>query len=136
MRIDTQPARASRKTSIALWVVQGLLAALFLFAGGMKLVTPVDKLAEMSTLPVAFIQFIGCAEVLGALGLILPGVLRIKQVLTPLAASGLTIIMSGAVVATLQTGPAAGAVVPLIVGALLAFVFHGRSALLRNPITR
>jgi hypothetical protein len=136
MPIDSLPARATRKTSVVLWVVQGLLAAIFLFAGGMKLVTPVDKLAEMSTLPVAFIQFIGCAEVLGALGLILPGVLRVQQLLTPLAASGLAIIMSGAVVATLETGPAAGALVPLIVGAFLAFVFHGRSASLNNRITR
>src|SRR5882672_6174997 len=136
MRIDNLPARATRKTSVTLWIVQGLLAAVFLFAGGMKLVTPADKLAEMSTLPVAFMQFIGCAEVLGALGLILPGVLRIQQSLTPLAASGLAIIMSGAVVATLETGPAAGALVPLIVGALLAFVFHGRSGSLHHPITR
>jgi uncharacterized membrane protein YphA (DoxX/SURF4 family) len=136
MPTNSLPARATRKTSVALWVIQGVLAALFLFAGAMKLVTPVDKLAEMSALPVAFMQFIGCAEVLGALGLILPGLLRIKQVLTPLAASGLAIIMSGAVVATLETGPAAGALVPLIVGALLAFVFHGRSASFRHPITR
>ena len=136
MRIDTLPARATRKTGVVLWVVQGLLAALFLFAGGMKLAVPADKLAEMSALPVPFMQFIGCAEVLGALGLILPGLLRIQQLLTPLAASGLAIIMSGAVVATLETGPAAGAVVPLIVGALLAFVFQGRSASLQQPNTR
>jgi uncharacterized membrane protein YphA (DoxX/SURF4 family) len=130
MRTDT------RKASMALWVAQVLLAALFLFAGGMKLYMPVDKLAEMSPLPVAFIQFIGCAEVLGALGLILPGMLRVLPSLTPLAASGLVIIMSGAVVATVETGPAAGAVVPLIVGALLAFVFNGRSAWLNNRVTR
>jgi hypothetical protein len=136
MPIDTLPSRATRKTGVALWVIQGVLAALFLFAGGMKLLVPVEKLAEMSALPVPFMQFIGIAEVLGALGLILPGLLRIRQSLTPLAASGLAIIMSGAVVAMLETGPAAGALVPLIVGTLLAVVFHGRSPSFRHPITR
>ena len=57
----------------ALWIVQGLLALLFLFAGGMKLVMPIEALTEQTSLPGLFVRFIGVAEVLGAIGLILPG---------------------------------------------------------------
>ena len=75
--------------SRVLWVVQVLLAALFLFAGVMKLVMPLDQLAGPVELPGAFIRFIGVVEALGALGLILPALLRIRPGLTPLAAVGL-----------------------------------------------
>ena len=59
---------------IALWVIQGLLAALFLFAGGFKLATPVSELSRVAApLSGTFLKFIGVCEVLGALGLVLPG---------------------------------------------------------------
>ena len=63
---------------------------------------------------------------LGAIGLILPMLLRIRPVLTPLAAACLIVIMIGAVVVTLMTEAAAVALFPLIVGALLSFVAYGR----------
>ncbi len=110
----------------ALWVVQGLLAALFLWAGGMKLVLPLEKLAGPVPLPGWFIRCIGVAEGLGALGLLLPGLLRVWTGLTPLAAAGLVIIMTGATVLTLASGPAALALIPLVVGLLAAFVAWGR----------
>ncbi len=88
----------------ALWIVQGLLAALFLFAGGMKLITPVEVLSVMSPFPGEFIRFIGICEVLGAVGLILPYALRILPGLTALAAAGLVVIMVGATVTTLAIG--------------------------------
>ena len=72
------------------------------------------------------IVFIGVAEMLGGLGLVLPGLMRIRQGLTPLAASGLVIIMAGALVITLRTGPAKFAMTPLILGILLAFIAYGR----------
>jgi hypothetical protein len=109
-----------------LWVVQGLLALLFLFAGGTKLVLPLDQLAGPIALPGLFVRFIGVAEVLGALGLILPGLLHIRPWLTPLAAIGLVIIMIGATVLTLVSGAVAMALIPLLVGLLLAFVAYGR----------
>ncbi len=62
----------------ALWIVQVLLAAMFLFAGSMKLVMPIEMLADQTPLPGLFIRFIGVAETLGALGLILPGLLRLR----------------------------------------------------------
>jgi uncharacterized membrane protein YphA (DoxX/SURF4 family) len=110
----------------ALWIVQVLLAALFLFAGVMKLVLPIEALAGPVPMPGPFLRFIGVAETLGALGLILPGLLRIKPVLTPLAAAGLVIIMIGATAITLLGGDAAMSVVPIVVGLLLAFVAYGR----------
>src|ERR687888_96693 len=102
----------------ALWVVQGLLALLFLFAGGMKLVLPLEAMQGPVVLPGPFLRFIGVAEVLGALGLILPGLLRLRPGLTPLAAAGLVIIMMGATVVTLAGGQLAPALLPAGVGLL------------------
>jgi hypothetical protein len=73
-----------------------------------------------------FLRFIAVCEILGALGLILPGLLRIRPGLTPLAAAGLVIIMIGAMVVTLATGPAMLALIPLVTGLLLSFVIRGR----------
>jgi hypothetical protein len=110
----------------ALWMVQGLLAALFLFAGGMKLVLPLDQMAGPITLPGWFLRFVGVVEVLGALGLILPGLLRIRPGLTPLAAAGLLILMIGATVLGLTVGDVMMTLSPAVVGVLAAFVAYGR----------
>jgi hypothetical protein len=114
----------------ALWIVQGLLALLFLFTGGVKLVLPLEVLTEQSPLPGWFVRFIGVAEVLGAIGLILPGILGIRPGLTPLAACGLVIIMIGATVLTLAGGVPSGGVapvvIPLVVGLLSSVVAYGR----------
>jgi hypothetical protein len=110
----------------ALWIVQGLLALIFLFAGGMKLALPLAELTKQMPLPGLFVRFIGVAEVLGAIGLILPGLLRIRPGLTPLAAAGLVIIMIGATGLTLAGGAVAPALIPLAVGLLAAFVAYGR----------
>jgi len=114
------------KRNITLWVIQGLLAALFLFAGSMKLVLPIEAMAGPVSLPGWFLRFIGVAEVAGAIGLILPWLTRIRPRLTPVAASGLVIIMSGATVVTVMGGPAATAVVPFVVGLLAATVAYAR----------
>jgi uncharacterized membrane protein YphA (DoxX/SURF4 family) len=112
--------------TVALWIVQGLLALLFLFAGVMKFIMTVEEMTKEIPLPGAFLRFIGVAEILGAIGLILPGLFRIKPSLTPLSAAGLTVIMIGATVITLMTGAAAMAVFPLVVGILAVFVAYGR----------
>ncbi len=126
---NTKPRGQSPRSSTvssALWIVQGLLALLFLFAGGMKLVVPLEKLAGPVPLPGAFMRFIGVAEVLGAIGLILPQLLGIRPGLTPLAAAGLLIIMIGATAVTLAGGDFAHVAIPLVVGLLAAFVAYGR----------
>lgn len=112
----------------ALWIIQVLLAALFIFAGGMKLVLPIEEMLEQMPIPLPgwFLPFIGVAELLGGIGLLLPWLTRIQPKLTPLAAAGLVIIMIGAVVLTLLTGEIAMALMPLVVGLLCAFVAYGR----------
>ena len=120
----------------ALWIVQGLLALIFLFTGGTKLILPLEVLTEQTPLPGPFVRFLGVAEVLGAIGLILPGLLRIRPGLTPLAAAGLVIIMIGATVLTLAgVVPGGGvlALIPLVVGLLSAFVAYGRWRLAPYP---
>jgi len=112
--------------TVALWIAQAVLALIFLFAGGVKLVLSPEQLTGPVALPIGFVRFIGICEVLGAIGLILPGLLRTRPVLTPLAASGLVIVMLGAIVITLMGGDVAPAVIPLLVGLLAAFVAYGR----------
>ena len=114
--------------SIILWVIQGFLAALFLFTGGMKLVLPIEEMVAQApfTLPGLFLRFIGVAEVLGALGLILPGVTGIQSRLTWLAAAGLTLIMIGATIMSLLAGDVGPALFSLVVGVLSTVVAYGR----------
>lgn len=117
--------------NILLWIIQALLVLMFLFAGGMKLWLPADVLQSMGppnqiVLPGLFLKFIGLCEVLGAFGLILPGVFRRQQYLTPLAAIGLTIIMIGAVVVTAMGLGFKSAISPLVTGLLCALVAYGR----------
>ena len=111
-----------------LWIVQGLLAALFLFAGAMKLITPIEVLSVMSPFPGEFIRFIGVCEALGAVGLILPYALRILPGLTALAAAGLVVIMVGATVSTLAIGGGLLALPTLLFGLLAGLVAYGRRA--------
>ena len=115
---------------VALWVVQGLLAAIFLFAGGVKLVLAPEELVGPVAMPIPFVRFIGVAEVLGAIGLILPMLLGIRPALTPLAALGLVIIMIGATVVGLIGGLVPAALISGVVGVLSAFVVYGRWNLL------
>jgi uncharacterized membrane protein YphA (DoxX/SURF4 family) len=120
--LQLEPKPVSRGTLALLWIIQGLLAALFLFAGAMKFVMPMDQMTKDMPLPAAFLYFIGACEVLGGLGLVLPNLLRIRQGLTPLAAIGLLIIMVGATVITATKMGVMSAVTPFVVGLLLAFV--------------
>ena len=92
----------------------------------MKLVVPIESMEMPVQLPGLFVRVLGVCEVLGAVGLILPGLLRIRPDLTPLAAALLVIIMIGAVVITIVGVSVPMAIVPLVVGLLSAFVAYGR----------
>ena len=118
----------TRKLNVVLWILQGLMAVLFVFAGWTKLVMPAEALAAATGLPGWFMQFIGVTEALGGLGLLLPGIFRIRRELTPLAAAGLTIIMAGATVTSLAAGAGAGSAFPAVIGVLLVVVARGRAA--------
>jgi hypothetical protein len=118
--------------NIVLWIIQILLALLFLFSGVTKLVpiiTMPPPPPNMWMPPIWFLKFIGLCELLGGLGLLLPGLFHRQQYLTVLAAIGLLIIMIGAVVVTVPTMGVGAAVIPLITGILCAFVAYGRSKL-------
>ncbi len=112
--------------NVVLWIIQVLLALLFLFAGVTKLILPIEEMTKQMPMPGMFLRFLGVAEVLGGLGLILPGLFRIKTWLTPLAAIGLMIIVIGATVVTLKIGGGAMALMPLVTAILCAFVAYGR----------
>ncbi len=116
----------SRWVAVPLWMVQGVLALMFLFAGGMKLVVPIEVLTEQMPLPALIVRAIGVAEVLGAVGLILPGLLGIRPGLTPLAAAGLLILMSGATGFSLASNDLSSTLIPCVVALLAAFVAYGR----------
>ena len=108
-----------------LWVVQVLLALLFLFAGVSKLIMSIEEMTRDIHLPGSFLRFIGVVEILGAIGLILPSWLRIRPGLTPLSAAGLVIIMIGATILSLTLGIKL-ALMPFVVGLFAAFVAYGR----------
>ena len=117
--------------NVILWILQVLLALLFIWAGAFKLVVPASVMAAQTppgqvVLPGLFIKFIGLCELLGGFGLILPGVFKTRQYLIPLAALGLVIIMIGATVVVLMGGMVGVAVTNLVIGLLLAFVAYGR----------
>ena len=113
-----------------LWTLQGLLALLFLFAGGAKLAMDPAELSAQAHMSAGFLQFIAVCELLGAIGLVVPWLTGIRPSLTPLAAAGLIVIMIGATAVTFlqPEQPAAAALMPLTVGLLLAVVAYGRSA--------
>ncbi|HSS21307.1 MAG TPA: DoxX family protein [Pyrinomonadaceae bacterium] len=114
--------------NILLWILQFLLGALFIFAGVMKFVVPIQEMTKGMKVPIpgSFLLFIGAVEILGGLGLVLPSLLKIKPGLTPLAAIGLAIIMIGAVVVTVAGGDVAPALIPLVIGLLCIFIAYGR----------
>lgn len=113
-----------------LWILQGLLALLFLFAGVMKFVMPVEQMNNGSPVQLSglLLHFVGICEILGALGLVLPGLTGIRPGLTPLAAVCLAILMAGAVVIPLVGGSVSPALFPLVVGLLLVWVARERRA--------
>ena len=120
--------------NILLWIIQILLALLFLFAGGTKFYYTIEQMRALGPpnqilFPGWFIHFIGVCEILGALGLVLPGLFRTKQHLTALAATGLTIIMIGAVVVTVITFGMGAAIGNVVICLLCAFVAYGRTKL-------
>jgi uncharacterized membrane protein YphA (DoxX/SURF4 family) len=118
--------RSGRKLNVLLWVLQALLAMLFMFSGVMKFILPVAEMTKQIPFPGWFLHFIGVAEILGAIGLVLPGILRIRTGLTPLAAAALVIIMIGATAVNLKVGQRGAALTTLIIGVLLVFVAYNR----------
>ncbi len=123
----THTGAASIALSIALWVLQVLLAAVFL-AHGWMMVSPPAELVELmnAQLGVGLRMFIGVAELLAAAGLILPGVTRILPWLTPLAAAGLVIVMASATVLHIVRGEFSSAIMAAVLLVLVTVVAYMR----------
>ena len=118
--------------NLALWIVAGLLAAVFLFAGSSKLFIPREKLAKAPgggwtlDFSAGFVKALGAVEILGAVGLILPALLDIAPIMVPMAAVGLALIMVGAAIVTFRRQEFKHVLLNLTYLALLIFVAFGR----------
>ena len=122
------PTTRATTVNRLLWTAQVLTALIFLFAGASKFIMPAEKMQQGPVvLPLAFLYFVGVCECLGALGLVLPGLTRIRTMLTPLAAAGLTIIMIGATVVSIMGMGVVAGIFPAVVGVVTAWIAYGRT---------
>jgi putative oxidoreductase len=116
--------------NIALWIGQVFLAGMFIMAGIMKVSQPIDQLSQMlpwtAQIPEILVRFIGISEALGAVGLLLPALLRIKPVLTPIAATGLALVQLFAIAFHLSRGEAPAIVINIILLLVAVFIAWGR----------
>ena len=124
-------ARPSRVPGATLWVVQLLLAAVFVLVGYTHAAAPIEVAIQrapwVASLPVSLVRFIGVAELAGAIGLLLPAATRIRPMLTPLAAAGLATMMVLAVPFHQLRGEASAVVINVVLGSLAVFVALGRA---------
>ena len=131
----TTTQQPSKFVNVSLWVAQISLAAMFLMAGIMKTITPIEELGKNMTwvqeMP-ALIRFIGVSEVLGALGLVLPSLLKIQPKLTAVAAIGIGVIMVLAIGLHIMQNELSSAVVCVVIAAIAAFIAWGR--MVKAPI--
>ncbi len=118
--------------NLALWIVAGLLAVVFVVSGSAKLFVPKEKLATVplggwtGDASVGFVKGLGALELLAAAGLILSAALDIAPVLVPVAAVGVALLMVGAMVTHLRRDEAAGVVLNLAYLTMAVFVAWGR----------
>lgn len=130
-------SKQSKGLNIALWIVQSLLAVMFLMAGSSKLFQPIAELSKMlpwvTSVSEGLVRFIGGSELLGGLGLLLPSILRIKPNLTPLAALGLAVVMVLAAIFHINRGEYSAIGMNALLIALALFIAWGRTK--KAPIT-
>ncbi len=117
--------------NVVIWIAQIALAAVFLMAGVLKLITPMDELIANGLLWVettgpVLTTLIGVAEVTAAIGLIFPSLLRVRPKLSALAAEGLVVLMLGAIATHIYRGEYGVIPIPAVLGAVAAFVAWGR----------
>jgi putative oxidoreductase len=123
-------SNSSKWMNISLWVVQGLLAAIFLMAGANKLFQSIPELSKMlpwvTQVPAGLVRFIGFSELLGGVGLLLPTILRIKPILTSYAAIGLAVVMLLASIFHISKGEISVIGMNFVFMAMALFVVWGR----------
>ncbi|PWR10085.1 DoxX family protein [Micromonospora acroterricola] len=116
--------------NVFLWIVQAVLAAAFILAGVMKSTQPKEKLQPklpwVEDFSPGTVRLIGIAELLGGLGLIVPAALDIAPILTPIAATGLAIIMVLAAITHIRRKEPSGVAFNAVLFVLSALVAWGR----------
>ena len=119
--------------NVLLWILQALLALVFLAHGLMFLMPPPDVAAQMNQmLPRWFSLFLGVAEVAAGIGLVVPGVARVLPTLVPAAAIGIVIVLVGATILHVMRNEMSSAVMTAVLLVLAIVVAHGRLRL--HPI--
>jgi uncharacterized membrane protein YphA (DoxX/SURF4 family) len=127
---EMETTNQSKALNVILWIAQVILAGMFIMAGFMKTTMPIEQLSASlpwtKDVPVWVVRFIGTSEFLGALGLILPSLLRIKSILTPVAAMGIIAIMVMAAIFHVTRTEFSGVVFTVILASVAAFIGWGR----------
>jgi putative oxidoreductase len=125
-----ETSKKSKGMHITLWVAQGLLASMYLMAGFSKAFQPMEELSKMlpwvASMSPGLVRFIGLSELLGALGLLLPSLLRIQPKLTPLAAFGLVVVQVLATIFHVMQGEVSTLGMNIALMAIAAFIAWGR----------
>ena len=127
---------SSKALNIALWAAQIFLAIVFFITGAGKLFLPMGNLyalipwtKDVNSLPV---RLIGFSEIIGSIALILPSLLRIKPLLTPLAAIGIAVVMMLAIIFNISMGETSVIGINILLFLIAMFVAWGRFN--RSPI--
>ena len=121
--------KKSKVLNVSLWVAQSILAAMFLMAGVMKFATSIEEQRKMEWakhVSEGLIHFVGVVEILGAIGLLLPSILKIKPWLTPWAATGVALVMVLAMGLNVSVGDTKPIMTIMILTAIALFVAWGR----------
>ncbi len=118
--------------NMTLWILQVVLGAFFLMTGSGKAFMSWESLQRIPWIDGAshgLLMFIGWSEILGGIGLILPAATKVKPMLTPLAAAGLTVVMILATGFHARRGEYALMSLTVVLGAVAAFIAYGRVVL-------
>jgi putative oxidoreductase len=134
--MNTTEEKKSKTLNITLWISQFILASLFLMAGFMKTTMPIDRLSATlpwtKDVPIFLVRFIGICELSAVIGLLLPSLLRIKPILTPIAASGLILIMIPTIIFHISRGEPQVIGMHIVFILLSSFIIWGRTR--KEPI--
>ena len=125
-----QQSDRPKALDITLWIAQIILGGMFIMAGMMKSTQPIVDLSKSvpwaANVPLGLVRFIGVSELLGGIGLVLPSLLRIKPILTPIAALGILLIMVFALVYHVVNGETNVIGINIAFGLVAAFIAWGR----------
>ncbi|MBT33446.1 MAG: hypothetical protein CMO01_27605 [Thalassobius sp.] len=126
----TQFNKKSKVLNMLLWITQLLLASSLIWSVFTKLFTPIEELSAMwswvAEVPISFVKFTGLVDLLGALGLTLPILLKVKPILTPLAAWGIILLMICAATFHILRGEVSEIGINIVFAILASFVVWGR----------